>query len=171
MLLEALLPQDLKPFRKAQTWLINTVRKILFKLKSISGFLVFLVLFNLQSAFRSRSSSRFFSPLSRVPLHNIKSLSVCQHFFSLFLRVFSSSPICIRHSRFPGRSLSFSLHSVEKQLRLGPLLPRRGEKSRKLSLAACVGVNLSSRAVASQVLSAPVSLTTVFEMGTGGPSP
>ncbi|MDY3869708.1 MAG: hypothetical protein SOZ49_00475, partial [Clostridiaceae bacterium] len=61
------LPQDLKPFRKAQTWLINTVRKILFKLKSISGFLVFLVLFNLQSAFRSRSSSRFFSPLSRVP--------------------------------------------------------------------------------------------------------
>ena len=30
---------------------------------------------------------------------------------------------------------------------------------------------LSSRAVASQVLSAHVSLTTVFEMGTGGPSP
>ena len=171
MLLEALLSQDLKSFRKAQTWLINTVRKILFKLKSISGFLVFLVLFNLQSAFRSRSSSRFFSRLSRVPLHNIKSLSVCQHFFSLFLRVFSSSPICIRHSRFPGGSLSFSLHSVEKQLRFGCPLLRRGEKSGKHSLAACVGVNLSSRAVASQVLSAPVSLTTVFEMGTGGPSP
>jgi len=54
MLLKALISQDLKPFRKAQTWLINTVRKILFKLKLISGFLVFLVLFNLQSAlFRS----------------------------------------------------------------------------------------------------------------------
>ena len=113
----------------------------------------------------------FFSPLSRVPLHNIKSLSVCQHFFSLFFRVFSSSPICIRQRRFPGGSLSFSLHSVDKQLRFGCPLPRREEKSRKLSLAACVGVNLSSRAVASQVLSAPVSLTTVFEMGTGGPSP
>ena len=34
----------------------------------------------------------------------------------------------------------------------------------------CVGVNLSSRAVSSQVLSAPVSLTSVFDMGTGGPS-
>ena len=30
---------------------------------------------------------------------------------------------------------------------------------------------LSSRAVASQVLSAETSLTTVFGMGTGGPSP
>ena len=35
----------------------------------------------------------------------------------------------------------------------------------------CVGVYLSSRAVTSQVLSARVSLTTVFGMGTGGPSP
>ena len=35
----------------------------------------------------------------------------------------------------------------------------------------CVGVYLSSRAVASQVLSARVSLTAVFGMGTGGPSP
>ena len=34
-----------------------------------------------------------------------------------------------------------------------------------------VGVYLSSRAVTSQVLSARVSLTTVFGMGTGGPSP
>ena len=34
----------------------------------------------------------------------------------------------------------------------------------------CVGVDLSSRAVASQVLSAQVSLTAVFGMGTGGPS-
>ena len=35
----------------------------------------------------------------------------------------------------------------------------------------CVGVFLSSRAASSQVLSAPVSLTTVFGMGTGVPSP
>ncbi len=35
----------------------------------------------------------------------------------------------------------------------------------------CVGVYLSFRAVTSQVLSARVSLTSVFGMGTGGPSP
>ena len=34
----------------------------------------------------------------------------------------------------------------------------------------CVGIFLSSRAVASQVLWAEMSLTTVFGMGTGGPS-
>ena len=34
----------------------------------------------------------------------------------------------------------------------------------------CVGVDLFSRAVASQVFSAQVSLTAVFGMGTGGPS-
>ena len=37
-------------------------------------------------------------------------------------------------------------------------------------LAVRVGFDLSSRAVASQVLSAPQSLTSVFGMGTGGPS-
>lgn len=34
----------------------------------------------------------------------------------------------------------------------------------------CVGVFLFSRAVSSQVFSAPLSLTSVFGMGTGGPS-
>ena len=34
-----------------------------------------------------------------------------------------------------------------------------------------VGIDLSSRAASSQVLSAQVSLTSVFGMGTGGPSP
>ena len=34
-----------------------------------------------------------------------------------------------------------------------------------------VGVDLSSRSVTRQVLSAQVSLTSVFGMGTGGPSP
>ena len=34
----------------------------------------------------------------------------------------------------------------------------------------CVGIDLSSRAVASQVFSALQSLTSVFGMGTGGPS-
>ena len=33
-----------------------------------------------------------------------------------------------------------------------------------------VGISLFSRAVASQVFSAPLSLTSVFGMGTGGPS-
>ncbi|MBR6573755.1 MAG: hypothetical protein IKK61_02020, partial [Clostridia bacterium] len=66
-------------FRKAQTWLINTVRKILFKLKLISGFLVFLVLFNLQSAFvlrchrggfSTRSLERLFIIPRRIPFVN-----------------------------------------------------------------------------------------------------
>ena len=35
----------------------------------------------------------------------------------------------------------------------------------------CVGAYLSSRTVAHRVLSTQVSLTTVFGMGTGGPSP
>ena len=35
---------------------------------------------------------------------------------------------------------------------------------------ACVGISLFSRAVTSQVFSAPLSLTSVFGMGTGGPS-
>ena len=34
----------------------------------------------------------------------------------------------------------------------------------------CVSIDLSSRAVASQVFSAQMSLTAVFGMGTGGPS-
>ena len=34
-----------------------------------------------------------------------------------------------------------------------------------------VGIDLSSRSVSRQVLSALVSLTSVFGMGTGGPSP
>ena len=34
----------------------------------------------------------------------------------------------------------------------------------------CVGISLSSQAVTSQVFSAPLSLTSVFGMGTGGPS-
>ena len=52
------------------------------------------------------------------------------------------------------------------------LLPKTQKNSGKLFACRClcVGVNLSSRAVSSQVLSAPVSLTSVFDMGTGGPS-
>ena len=34
-----------------------------------------------------------------------------------------------------------------------------------------VGIDLSFQSVARQVFSAPVSLTSVFGMGTGGPSP
>ena len=52
-----------------------------------------------------------------------------------------------------------------------PRFVTNAKKTASKLLAVYVGVNLSSRAVSSQVLSAPVSLTTVFEMGTGGPSP
>ena len=38
-------------------------------------------------------------------------------------------------------------------------------------MAFCVGIDLSSQSVARQVFSALVSLTSVFGMGTGGPSP
>ena len=60
------------------------------------------------------------------------------------------------------------------------LAPRAGFEPATLRLTAgcsavelsrSVGVDLSSRAVARKVLSARTSLTTVFGMGTGGPSP
>ena len=46
----------------------------------------------------------------------------------------------------------------------------RKEKSLAHTCQACVGEDLSSRAVSRKVLSAQTSLTTVFGMGTGGPS-
>ena len=50
----------------------------------------------------------------------------------------------------------------EKMLKKEPLLI--AEKG------ICVGIDLSSRSVARQVFSALMSLTSVFGMGTGGPS-
>ena len=64
-----------------------------------------------------------------------------------------------------------------------PLAPQVGLEPTTLRLtAACstgwaiekykkVGIYLSSRVVSNQVFSAPMSLTSVFGMGTGGPSP
>ena len=55
---------------------------------------------------------------------------------------------------------------------MNPEIRKDKKKKRKaFAFRFCVGVYLSSRAVASQVLSARVSLTAVFGMGTGGPSP
>ena len=48
---------------------------------------------------------------------------------------------------------------------------RETQQSKRLLSYLSVGAYLSSRAVARQVLSTQVSLTTVFGMGTGGPSP
>ncbi len=45
------------------------------------------------------------------------------------------------------------------------------KKNRPVDGSLCVGENLFSRAVTSQVSSARASLTSVFGMGTGGPSP
>ena len=53
---------------------------------------------------------------------------------------------------------------------LYPIVHKNKSRSH-LTAAFYVGVFLSSRAVTSQVLSAPASLTSVFGMGTGGPSP
>ena len=72
-------------------------------------------LFNLQSALCALSSSGFSGPLSRVPLHNTKTNSICQHFFSLFLRLFSSSPNCIQQASISARFPTVSIHSVENQ--------------------------------------------------------
>ena len=77
--------------------------------------------------------------------------------------------------RSPSRS-RFQKSGIQNALLL-PLFPsfltsQNTKNSGKLFACRClcVGVNLSSRAVSSQVLSAPVSLTSVFGMGTGGPS-
>ena len=48
---------------------------------------------------------------------------------------------------------------------------KKREAIQKESSLFCVGVDLFSRPVARQVSSAQVSLTSVFGMGTGGPSP
>ena len=74
----------------------------------------------------------------------------CQHFF---------------HKLF--KNIKFLKSSEGKK-------PRNREFQKKQPpywTAVCVGVYLFSRAVASQVFSARVSLTSVFGMGTGGPSP
>ena len=47
---------------------------------------------------------------------------------------------------------------------------KQKEKPLENPTVLCVSIDLSYRAVASQVLSARVSLTSVFGMGTGGPS-
>ena len=77
--------------------------------------------------------------------------------------------------RTPSRS-HFQKSGIQNALLL-PLFPsfltsQNTKNSGKLFACRClcVGVNLSSQAVSSQVLSAPVSLTSVFGMGTGGPS-
>ena len=51
------------------------------------------------------------------------------------------------------------------------LLKNHLKKQRRSKERRCVGIDLSSRSVSRQVLSALVSLTSVFGMGTGGPSP
>ncbi len=51
-------------------------------------------------------------------------------------------------------------------------LKREKEKAHSLmAMCFCVGIYLFSRAASRQVSSAQVSLTSVFGMGTGGPSP
>ena len=67
-------------------------------------------------------------------------------------------------------------NSVAKDIRRAPQPETGGpnscnkEKSSTLSSGALCSRYLSSRAVARQVLSAHMSLTSVFGMGTGGPS-
>ena len=62
---------------------------------------------------------------------------------------------------------------INSQVLLPTELRRNIETQQVMSLLCLldVGTYLSSRAVARQVLSTQVSLTTVFGMGTGGPSP
>ena len=81
-------------------------------------------------------------------------------------------------------AILFEIHCYIKHIHFGmpsagkdPSLSLRMTASKKtnsseISLeAVCVGVELSFQSVARQVLSPLVSLTSVFGMGTGGPSP
>ena len=69
------------------------------------------------------------------------------------------------------------LHPLEtrctftQQIACGKLCLKEENSGTEVPEFLCVGIDLSSRAVSSQVLSALVSLTAVFGMGTGGPSP
>ena len=58
-----------------------------------------------------------------------------------------------------------------QHLPLASVTQRKKHSTIKLSAFRCVGIYLSFRAATSQVLSAQVSLTAVFGMGTGVPSP
>ena len=74
-------------------------------------------------------------------------------------------------SNFTDHELRRNGLSAELRVQSAELtLERKSRETYSVSLG-CVGYELSSRAVASQVFSALVSLTSVFGMGTGGPSP
>ena len=64
---------------------------------------------------------------------------------------------------------------VQKPEAIFPFPYSPAKKKHPVAMTGCffksAGINLSSRDVAIQVFSAPVSLTTVFGMGTGGTSP
>ena len=72
--------------------------------------------------------------------------------------------LCVGIPVFPGRP------SIVLAVRKCPVDTFRQEKSPTVSGGALCWHYLSSRAVARQVLSAYMSLTSVFGMGTGGPS-
>ena len=107
---------------------------------------------------------------------NINPPRLCRRGFSFFLSAppeyFTFSPHrCALHPAPVSRNPESKTHCCSPCSRPF-LLPKTQTNSGKLFACRClyVGVTLSSRAVSSQVLSAPVSLTSVFDMGTGGPS-
>ena len=76
------------------------------------------------------------------------------------------------HRSHRGQIAGVSLR-VKRVITSAPRLARRRRKKTTClhRWFFCVGENLFFRAVSSQVSSAPASLTSVFGMGTGGPSP
>ena len=77
----------------------------------------------------------------------------------------------LRKMAFSGRLPCLRKRGVENLPAFPQLFHRAGcAKTAKLAFGGDVGVVLSFRAVARQVLSPPQSLTSVFGMGTGGPS-
>ena len=150
----------------------------------------FLVLNN--SCSESFNSSRYSKVLSSQPAffrfaNACQSFLPCKSFVKTMALDLAVKPIPLNHCckafgffNDPAFRQNFPavLRSVDHKPSICPsgpayaqfLLEPHKDKTFVLSFL-CVGVFLSSQDVAVQVFSAPVSLTSVFGMGTGGPSP
>ena len=138
--------------------------------------------------------SRSRLPHSLEPLYSITVISVCQELFSSFFKLFR--PIQISYAALATASIYYHIpnHLSTPKTNFFEIVFkfyfRQIQISGRLIKAAVIHYNitkmikekphsfecglcwhyLSSRAVARQVLSAQMSLTSVFGMGTGGPS-
>ena len=91
--------------------------------------------------------------------------------YAFSIRIFNTHQrFCLSLLRQPDRWVRAKVQSVHQPISAQQIIHRR-KKTAAQAAVFCVGIDLSSRSVSRQVLSALVSLTSVFGMGTGGPSP